>query len=170
VRRLRRPNPASGAAEADERTVRTAALALLAGRDFGRREIAERLTGKGYPEAVVEPVLDALTAERLLSEDRFVSHFVSRHAARGHGPMRIRMDLRERGVESAAIDAALEETDVDWTDSARAARRRRFGAAPPADFRERAKQARFLQYRGFSSDQIRAALGPGPDPGDDIES
>ena len=170
MRRRRRPNPASGAAEADERTVRTAALALLAGRDFGRREIAERLTGKGYPEALVEPVLEALTAERLLSEDRFVSNFVSQHAARGQGPMRIRMDLRERGVESAAIDTALEEADVNWADSARATRRRRFGAAPPADFRERAKQARFLQYRGFSSEQIRAALGPGNDPDDDIES
>ena len=170
MRRLRRPNPATGTAEADERTVRTAALALLAGRDFGRCEISERLTGKGYPKAVVEPVLDALTAERLLSEDRFVSHFVSQHAARGHGPMRIRMDLRGRGVEPEAIDAALAAAEVNWSESARATRRRRFGAAPPADLRERAKQARFLQYRGFSSEQIRAALGPGSDPDDDIES
>jgi regulatory protein len=48
---------------------------------------------------------------------------------------------------------------------AREARRKRFGSAGPADFRERARQGRFLQYRGFSSEQIRAALGPG----DDIE-
>ncbi len=77
--------------------------------------------------------------------------------------MRIRMELRERGIESTAIDQALDEAEANWVESARAARRRRFGAKPPADFRERAKQARFLQYRGFSSEQIRAALGPGED-------
>ena len=77
--------------------------------------------------------------------------------------MRIRMQLRERGVEATAIDEALDTAAADWIESARDARRRRFGAEPPADWRERAKQARFLQYRGFSSDQIRAALGPGDD-------
>jgi len=73
-------------------------------------------------------------------------------------------------VEPEAIDAALAAAEVNWSESARATRRHRFGAAVPADLRERAKQARFLQYRGFSSEQIRAALGPGSDPDDDIES
>jgi regulatory protein len=162
---VRRPRPdkAAIAAEADARTVRTAALALLAGRDFGRRELAERLIRKGYPQELVEPVLAELVAERSLSEDRFVGQFVAQHASRGQGPMRIRTELRERGIEPAAIDQALGEAEANWVESARAARRRRFGAEPPASFRERAKQARFLQYRGFSSEQIRAALGPGED-------
>ena len=162
---MRRPRPdkAAIAAEADARTVRTAALALLAGRDFGRRELAERLTRKGYPKELVEPVLAELVADKSLSEDRFVEQFVAQHASRGQGPMRIRMELRERGIEATAIDQALDEAEANWVESARAARRRRFGAEPPADFRERAKQARFLQYRGFSSEQIRAAFGPGED-------
>ena len=80
---------------------------------------------------------------------------------RGHGPLRIRMDLRERGVADTDIDEALDTADEDWVAVAREARRKRFGAAGPADFRERARQGRFLQYRGFSSEQIRAALGPG---------
>jgi regulatory protein len=162
---VRRPRPdkAAIAAEADERTVKAAALALLAGRDFGRRELADRLTRRGYPAALVETVLAELVADHSLSEDRFVEQFVSQHAARGQGPMRIRMDLRERGVDPAAVDQALAATEANWIESARQARRRRFGAAPPGDFRERAKQARFLQYRGFSSEQIRAALGPGDD-------
>ena len=162
---MRRPRPdkAAIAAEADERTVKAAALALLAGRDFGRRELAERLTRKGYPAALVETVLAELAADKSLSEERFVEQFVSQHAARGQGPMRIRVELRERGIESPAIEQALDDTTADWIESARQARRRRFGAAPPGDFRERAKQARFLQYRGFSSEQIRAALGPGED-------
>jgi regulatory protein len=52
---------------------------------------------------------------------------------------------------------------VDWAATARELRRRRFGVSPPGDYPERARQARFLQYRGFTAEQIRAALGPGED-------
>jgi regulatory protein len=166
VRRRPKPDVLAAAAEADERTVRTAALALLAGRDFGRAELAGRLLRKGYPAPLVESALEGLAAEGLLREERFLDQFIVQHAARGHGPMRIRMELRQRGVEGAAVDAALDRAEADWAHAAREARRRKFGQSPPGDFRERAKQARFLQYRGFSSEQIRAALGPGEDDPD----
>jgi len=161
VRRPRKPDTAAG--EADERTVRVAALALLAGRDFGRAELATRLERRGYPAGVIAAVVEALLAERLLSEQRFTGQFVRQRAARGHGPVRIRMELRERGVADADIDEALEAAGEDWSAIARDTRRRRFGAASPADWPERARQSRFLQYRGFSAEQIRAALGPGED-------
>ena len=161
---MRRPRkPDSGAAEADERTVRTAALALLAGRDFGRVELTRRLGRRGYPEEVVATVVERLVAERLLSETRFVEQFIRQHAGRGHGPVRIRAELRERGVPEAEIEAGLDASGEDWAGVAREARRRRFGLSPPGDYPERARQARFLQYRGFSAEQIRAALGPGED-------
>jgi regulatory protein len=161
VRRPRKPD--LQAAEADERTVRTAALALLAGRDFGRAELARRLARRGYPADVVATVVEALVAERLLSESRFVEQFIRQHAGRGHGPARIRAELRERGAEQAEVEAGLEAAGEDWIALARDARRRRFGVSPPGDYAERARQARFLQYRGFTAEQIRAALGPGDD-------
>jgi len=153
----------SAAAEADERTVRTAALALLAGRDFGRQELATRLTRKGYPPPHIASVLDQLAAAKLLSETRFVEQFIRQHAARGQGPLRIRLELSQRGVEAEAIEEALAASGEDWAAAAREARRRKFGATRPGNFRERAKQARFLQYRGFSAEHVRAALGPGDD-------
>jgi regulatory protein len=162
VRRPRKPDP--DAEEADERTVRTAALALLAGRDFARRELSARLLRKGFPEATVEAVVGRLAEERLQDEGRFTEQFVSREARRGYGPVRIRMALRERGITETEADAALAASGVDWGALARRERERRFAGALPRDFRGRAKQARFLQYRGFSADQIRAALGPGADP------
>ena len=161
MRRPRKPDVAAG--EADERTVRTAALALLAGRDFGRTELARRLAKRGYPAAVVTVVVDGLVAERLLSETRFVEEFIRQHAGRGHGPVRIRAELRERGVPDSDIEAGLEAAGEDWGAVAREVRRRRFGVSPPGDYPERARQARFLQYRGFSNEHIRAALGPGED-------
>jgi regulatory protein len=101
-----------------------------------------------------------------LSETRFVEQFIRQHAGRGHGPVRIRMELRERGVSDLDIEAGLGAAAEDWPGIAREARRKRFGVSPPGDYRERARQARFLQYRGFSAEQVRAALGPG----EDIES
>jgi regulatory protein len=161
---VRRPKkPDTDPAEADERTVRTAALALLAGRDFGRAELGRRLERRGYPTEVVAVVVDGLVAERLLSESRFVEQFIRQHAGRGRGPARIRAELRERGVPDAEVDAGLAAAAEDWAARARDVRRRRFGLSPPGDYAERARQARFLQYRGFSNEQIRAALGPGED-------
>jgi regulatory protein len=159
VRRPRKPD--EGATEADGRTVRTAALALLAGRDFGRAELARRLARQGHPPELIAEVIDGLVAERLLSDTRFVEHFIRQHAGRGHGPARIRAELRERGVPAEEVDAGLEATGEDWAAIARDVRRKRFGSSLPADYAERARQARFLQYRGFSAEQIRAALGPG---------
>ena len=164
MRRPRKPDAAAG--EADERTVRTAALALLAGRDFARNELAHRLLRRGYQAAIVTTVVEGLAAQRLLSESRFVEQFIRQHAGRGHGPVRIRVELRERGVAQGDIDEGLSAATEDWAGIARETRRKRFGLSPPGDYRERARQARFLQYRGFSAEQVRAALGPG----EDIES
>jgi regulatory protein len=161
VRRPRKPDAEAG--EADERTVRTAALALLAGRDFARNEIARRLLRRGYPAAIVATVVEGLAAQRLLSESRFVEQFIRQHAGRGHGPVRIRVELRERGVAQGDIEEGLAAATEDWAGIARETRRKRFGLSPPGDYRERARQARFLQYRGFSAEQVRAALGPGED-------
>ena len=161
---MRRPKkPDADPAEADERAVRTAALALLAGRDFGRTELARRLERRGYAAEVVAAVVEGLVAGGLLSESRFVEQFVGQHARRGHGPARIRAELRERGVPDAEVEAGLAAAAEDWLARAREVRRRRFGLSPPGDYAERARQARFLQYRGFSNEQIRAALGPGED-------
>jgi len=161
VRRPRKPE--TDPAGADERAVRAAALALLAGRDFGRAELARRLGRRGYRDDVVTVVVEQLVAERLLSESRFVEQFVRQHAGRGQGPARIRAELRERGVPESEIEAGLDAAAADWSAVAREVRRRRFGVSQPGDYAERARQARFLQYRGFSHEQIRAALGPGED-------
>ena len=164
------PSPALSAtspADAGEvRSVRTAALGLLAGRDFSRNELTERLLRKGHDASLVQAVVSALVQEGLLHEDRYVEQFITHHAGRGQGPQRIRMELRQRGVDAEAVQSGLDSTETDWLRAAREARRRKFGVSLPRDYRERAKQARFLQYRGFSSDQIRAALGPDEDDPD----
>ena len=131
---------------------------LLARRDHSRLELDRKLTKRGFERAIVEHVLEDLIRDRLLEEDRFVESFIRGRLRKGQGPVRIRGELAQRGIADASVSTALAEADCDWTALAAEVRAKRFGAEAPADFKERARQAKFLQYRGFESEQIRAAL------------
>ena len=69
-----------------------------------------------------------------------------------------RVDRINRGLSGGTVELALEEADEDWFALARAVRVRKFGDALPGDFAEKARQMRFLQYRGFESSQVQAAV------------
>ncbi len=155
--------PGESAAESDPAAVRGCALDLLARREHSRAELRDKLARRGFAGDAVTAALDALAAERLQSDRRFAEAYVASRAGRGVGPVRISEELRQRGVDGAERDAACDPRDPDWTRRARAARSKRFGDAPPQDLRERARQARFLTGRGFTGDQVVAALGADPD-------
>ncbi len=146
---------------ADPDAARAAAVALLARRDFASAELRRRLLERGFEAAAVAAAVADLIAERLLDDARFAQSYVTYHAGRGQGPARISADLGALGLPAGLIDAAL-ETGPDWRALAREVRTRKFGADPPEVWAEKARQARFLQYRGFSSDHIRFALGSDP--------
>ncbi len=157
--RRRKPDPAAEAAPDDPRAARLAALKLLNRRDYGARELAERLVARGFTRAAADTAIAGLAAERLVDDARFAEHFVAYHANRGQGPVRIAHRLREAGVAAQTIDATVDAHAADWRRRCEQARRKRFGAKPPASWAERGRQARFLTQRGFSADQVRAAVG-----------
>ena len=151
----KRPRPE---AAGDPGAARVAALGLLARRDYFSAELRGKLLERGFePDATAE-ALQLLAAERLLDDARCIERFVAYRAERGHGPLRIALDLKTHGAPVELIPSAL-EAGADWRALAREVRRRKFGAGAPGSWAERARQARFLQYRGFSSDDIRAATG-----------
>lgn len=153
---MRRSKP--DAADTDAATCTRTALDLLARREHSRRELTRKLSARGFPDDVIAPVLDELERAGSLADARFTDSFVRSRVAKGQGPQRIRAELAQRGIADAAADEVLRGADVDWLTTIRAVRRKRFGADLPSDYTERARQARFLQYRGFNSEQIRAAL------------
>lgn len=105
-------------------------------------------------------MVSALEAERLLSDDRLVETLIHARRRRGYGPLRIRKELQEKGVAEELIERWLDAGNAGWVDEIRRVRRRKFGGRVPKRLSERAKQARFLQYRGFTFDQIQQALNP----------
>jgi regulatory protein len=132
---------------------------MLNRRDYGARELAERLVARGFGQGAADTVVDQLAAEKLVDDSRFAEHFVAYHANRGQGPVRIAHRLREAGVAGEQIAAAVDANAAEWRQRCVDVRRRRFGAKPPATWAERGRQGRFLSQRGFSADQIRAAIG-----------
>ena len=134
------------------------ALGLLARREHSIRELSTKLAQRDLDDDVIRSTLDSLQIDRLLSEERFVEQFVRSRIARGDGPMKIRAELFQRGIGSADAERELEAQDPDWGQLAEVQRRKKFGQEIPAEFSERARQARFLQGRGFGMSEIRRAL------------
>jgi regulatory protein len=155
---LKRPQKPDELAARDPARVRAKALALLARREHSAGELRTKLRERGYESTAVEAVLSSLAQEKLLSDARFVQEFVASRVRRGSGPMKIRAELRGRGVEGELADLALAALKGASAEGAAAARRKRFGDDLPKDMQERARQARFLQQRGFSMDDIRKVL------------
>ncbi len=145
----------------DGPSLRARALRHLARRDHSRVELAQKLAAHGTA-AEIEEVLDRVAELGLLSDRRFAEAWVRGKAAR-FGAARLRAELLRRGVDRDLVDAALETECLESElDRARAVLRGRF-AAPPGDAREWARQARFLQSRGFAVDLIRKLLNERPD-------
>lgn len=138
--------------------VRAAAMDLLARREHSRRELRQKLQKRFKDPELVEAQLDRLAEERLQSDSRYAASFLRQCLSRGHGPVRIRHEMRQKGIIESEIDIAMSEEAPDWFTLAEAAYRRKFGLAPPTDIKEKAKRSRFMQYRGFVLDHYQHLL------------
>jgi regulatory protein len=137
--------------------VRRAAMDLLARREHGRIELSRKLRLRGAPAELIEPALERLADEGLLSEARYLESFVRMRANAGYGPLRIREELTQRGLPREDIEQALRDSGFDWNEQLREVWLRKFGELP-GDQRERARQGRFLSYRGYPLDLIGRLL------------
>jgi regulatory protein len=138
--------------------VRRAAMDLLARREHGRVELTRKLRSRGAADELIEVALDRLAEEGLLSEARYLEAFVSYRARAGYGPLRIREELTQRGLARSDIEQALRDSGIDWREQLEDTWRRKFAGELPTDARERARQGRFLSYRGYPLDLIGRLL------------
>lgn len=109
----------------------------------------------------VHEVIDKLRSEGLQSDERFTESFIYSRIDRGNGPLRISQELKQRGVCDSLITQYLYAEAFDWRQRAGEIREKRFGKTLPSDYKDRAKQSRFLQSRGFSGEHIGQLFRPG---------
>ncbi len=138
---------------------RHSALRLLTRREHSQYELRRKLKARGYGERLVDELLAELITERLLSDTRYAEAMVTNRASRGYGPLRICMELRDRGVAEGIVDKVLQEAEVDWDERLRHTHDRKYGEIAVESFKTWASRAQFLNNRGFSVDAIRRVIG-----------
>ena len=137
-------------------SLRDRALRFLAQREHSRRELERKLAPHADDPATLQSLLDDLERRNQLSDRRY-AEARARMLSRKFGSARIEHDLRAHGVDGEAAEAAALEARATEFDRAREVWRRKFGQAA-ANIKERARQARFLQSRGFSAEVINRIL------------
>lgn len=135
------------------------AIRLLARREYARAELEQRLIARGASRDEVRAALDELATLGYLSNERYARTVAAQKAGR-YSRRHIAEDLRAKGVTGAQIDAALSDAGIDDDAALRALWQRKFGK-PPADEREKARQVRFLQARGFALSAVLKLLREG---------
>lgn len=137
--------------------IRQQALQLLSRREYSQRELQQKLAAD-HPADAIETVLAQLVEQGLQSDTRFAEVWTRHRLNQGYGPIRIQTELRQKGVAADTIQAQLSADTIDWFARAQATWQRKFRGRREREPRLKAKQIRFLQYRGFTSEQIRHAL------------
>lgn len=142
-------------------SLRQRALNYLARREYTRDELYRKLLPYTEESDSLEDLLADFKARGWLSEQRFVEQVVHARSGR-YGSRSIAHELRQKGVAEELIEQALPQLKESDLENARAVWVKKFGQLP-ADAKERVKQMRFLQGRGFSFQVIAKVLENGGD-------
>jgi regulatory protein len=135
--------------------LKDAALRLLARREHSFSELTRKLTQRGWPPEAVETALSELAEAGLQSDSRYAESFARSRAQKAYGPMRIRAEMGQRGIDRSLIDQALRELDADWFSIAANWYERRYGSEPVSDIKEKSRRQQALARRGFSHEIVR---------------
>lgn len=132
------------------------AMQLLSRREYSYQELRDRLSRLTEDEELIDAVLQEFVQKKWQSDARFAEAYVCMRIKRGYGPERIQQELLAKGISEDLIAQWLWSNDRDWEKLALQVKNKKFGASQEHDFVTQEKQKRFLQYRGFTLDQIQS--------------
>ena len=145
-------------AENPIKNIRLKAMDFLARREYSHKELKQKLFERFSDSTEIEQVLDGLIKDGLQSDARFADSFFRLRVNAGYGPNYIRAELRQRGIDEALVAEVFSEQGVDWIEAARQVFDKKFSGVDLSDQKARAKCMRFMQYKGFTFDQIKDLL------------
>jgi regulatory protein len=138
--------------------LRLAAMNLLARREHSAEELRQKLSNKSPHADLVNQVITGLIEDGLQSDERFTEAFTKMRIRQGKGSAVVSFELKQKGISQPLINKFVKNSDGQWQESLAQLIDRRFAGQIAQDPREKAKQLRFLQSRGFTSDQIRQVI------------
>jgi len=139
--------------------IRESALNMLARREHSQHELKQKLLlrFKDNPNEI-DTMTTQLVLDNYQSDQRFCDAFIRYRQQKGYGKIRILAELRQKGVDSELMSQSFNDADIDWFELALKLKINKFGEQVCKEFAIKSKQYRYLQYRGFSSDQINYAI------------
>lgn len=117
-----------------------------------------KLMERGYAKDDVAHVLDDFAMQGYQSDDRYIAAYIRSRAARGYGPERITMELRNEGLDRELIAQHINNGDIDWFQLAHTALCKKFDYYPAKDIKELLKRKQYLIYRGFTFSQVNTLI------------
>jgi len=131
------------------------AIRYLSYREYAIEELRSKLLKKFDSEWEVGQVLERLLNDDLLSEQRYAESYIRTRVKKGYGPEHIRNELMQKRLAKMDIERALADGEFVWGEEIYKVWLKKFNQAPNVKMQDRAKQWRFLQYRGFSNEHIK---------------
>lgn len=128
------------------------AMRFLAMREHSRYELQQKLTLRFPKEkTLIAQIIAKLAEDNLQSDERFAKSYVRSRTEKLYGPIKIRYELKQKGITDDLITIALEENNIDWFFLAEKARQKKFGKNTPQEWLDRVKQQNYLHQRGFKT-------------------
>ena len=131
---------------------------LLSRREHSRKELQQKLLLREHDIDEIAPVLDFVINEDYLNETRFADYVFRSRVGKGYGWRYIKNELSQKGVDDNIVNKIPRNYEIDWYLQAELAYNKRFGASLIKDQKDKAKRMRFMQQRGFSTDEIMTLL------------
>jgi regulatory protein len=139
-----------------EAEVRDIAMRYLGRREYAVEELRRKLLQRGVDSDMADQVVTALADDDLVSDQRYSEMYVRMRVRRLFGPMKIRGELRSKGIADNLINAAMPNGEDSWFDGAMQWANKRFRGE--LDYAARAKIYRSLVNRGFSHEHATVAI------------
>ena len=136
--------------------LRSYAFAVLTRREYSKAELIEKLALYAMDRDEVLKLVDELATQNYQSDQRVAEIMLSSQKRKGKGPNRIKLALKSKKIDSSLIQEELKETD--WNEQAYQLKVKKFGLTVEKEAKLKAKQIRFLMYRGFEMDAIIKAI------------
>lgn len=136
--------------------LRSYAFAVLTRREYSKKELIEKLSTYAQSYDEVLALVDEFAAANYQSDERVAEMTVRSQMQRGKGPQRIKQVLKSKALDQAHVKEQLKE--IDWFAQAYQLKIRKYGTEVATDPKLKAKQARFLLYRGFQMDVVMKAI------------
>ena len=131
---------------------------LLARREHGITELSRKLVLKQFDPKLVEVAIEGLVRDKLLSDERFCESMINSRVNRGDGPIKVRYELRNKGVPEHIVEKTMDELMPDWHQSLLGLIEKKYAGQLSRTPAERVKQVRFLSSRGFPHEMIYSVI------------